>query len=222
LPERLPTVAGIEAAARYEAGAEGVEIGGDWYDLIRLDGRRLLLVVGDVSGRGVRAAATMASLRFAIHAYAAQGDSPSTILTKLTKLADVKVTGQLTTVLCALVDVDSREVTVASAGHLPPLLISDGGGTFIDGTVGVPIGVSRDATYASAAVAAPPAATLLAFTDGLVERRGESIDDGLARLRRAATGRSGDLEALLDGLVGDLRRDGVTDDTAVAGVRWLD
>ena len=135
----------METGARYEAGVEGVDIGGDWYDLIALDDHRLLLVVGDVSGRGVRAAATMASLRYAIHAYAAQNDPPATILTKLSKLVNVGRTGQLATILCALVDVKAHELTVTSAGHLPPLLISNGTGTFIKSAVGVPIGVKGTA-----------------------------------------------------------------------------
>ena len=190
LPEALPKIRGVETGARYEAGVEGVDIGGDWYDLIALDDHRLLLVVGDVSGRGLRAAATMASLRYAIHAYAAQNDPPATILTKLSKLVNVGATGQLATILCALVDVEAHELTVTSAGHLPPLLISDGTGTFIKSAVGVPIGVNTGATYTSTAVSTPPAATLLAFTDGLVERRGESIDTGLERLQHAATAQS--------------------------------
>jgi serine phosphatase RsbU (regulator of sigma subunit) len=222
LPEVLPKIEGVETGARYEAGVEGVDIGGDWYDLIALDDRRLLLVVGDVSGRGVRAAATMAALRYAIHAYAAQNDPPATILTKLSKLVDVRATGQLATILCALVDVDRHHFTVTSAGHLPPLLMSNGGGTFIHGEVGVPIGVRSGVRYTSTGVDAPPAATLLAFTDGLVERRGETIDTGLERLERAAVGQHGDLDELLDRLVTDLRIDGGDDDTAIAGLRWLD
>ena len=79
----------MEASARYEAGVEGVDIGGDWYDAIAVDDERLLLVVGDVSGRGLRAATTMAELRYGIHAYAAQGDQPATILTKLNELVSV-------------------------------------------------------------------------------------------------------------------------------------
>ncbi len=221
LPDALPKVRGVETSARYEAGVDGVDIGGDWYDLIALDDHRLLLVVGDVSGRGVRAAATMASLRYAIHAYAAQNDSPATILTKLSKLVNVGATGQLATILCALVDVEAHELTVTSAGHLPPLLISDGTGTFIRSAVGVPIGVNTGATYTSTAVSTPPAATLLAFTDGLVERRGESIDTGLARLQHAATASQCDLDDLLDKLLEELR-DGGDDDTAIAGLRWLD
>lgn len=222
LPDRLPKIRGVETAARYEAGVEGVEVGGDWYDLIGLDDHRLLLVVGDVSGRGLRAASTMAQLRFAIHAYAAQNDPPAVILSKLSRLVNVNRSGQLATILCALVDVETRNVTVTSAGHLPPLLISDGSGEFIQSEVGVPIGVSTKARYASTAVAAPPAATLLAFTDGLVERRGESIDAGLARLERAATSHPAALDDLLDRLVEDLRTGQGDDDTAIAGLRWTD
>ena len=222
LPEALPKIRGVETGARYEAGVEGVDIGGDWYDLIALDDHRLLLVVGDVSGRGVRAAATMASLRYAIHAYAAQNDPPATILTKLSKLVNVGATGQLATILCALVDVEAHELTVTSAGHLPPLLISDGKGTFINGAVGVPIGVNTGATYTSTAVSTPRAATLLAFTDGLVERRGESIDTGLERLQHAATANHCDLDDLLSRLLEELRHDGGDDDTAIAGLRWMD
>jgi serine phosphatase RsbU (regulator of sigma subunit) len=222
LPERLPRVRGVETSARYEAGVKGVDIGGDWYDLIALDDRRLLLVVGDVSGRGVRAAATMAALRFAIQAYAAQNDPPDAILSKLSKLVNVGRTGQLATILCALVDVDAHRLTVTSAGHLPPLLISDGKGTFVESEVGVPIGVRGTASYMSTSIDTPPASTLLAFTDGLVERRGESIDEGLDRLRRAATGNHVPLDDLVGRLVDDLRLDGGDDDTAIAALRWLE
>jgi serine phosphatase RsbU (regulator of sigma subunit) len=222
LPEALPKIPGVETGARYESGVEGIDVGGDWYDLIALDDHRLLLVVGDVSGRGVRAAATMASLRFAIHAYAAQDDPPDTILTKLSRLVDVTTSGQLATILCALVDVRAHRLTVTSAGHLPPLLLSNGSGTFVHTEVGVPIGVSAGVSYTSTSLDTPRAATLLAFTDGLVERRGESIDNGLARLQRAATANHADLDELLDRLIKDLREDGGDDDTAIAALRWLD
>jgi hypothetical protein len=222
LPEGLPKVRGIETSARYETGDKGVDIGGDWYDLIAMDDRRLLLVVGDVSGHGVRAAATMAALRFAIQAYAAQNDPPDAILTKLSQLVNVNRTGQLATILCALVDVEAHKLTVTSAGHLPPLLISNGTGTFVESEVGVPIGVRSGARYNSTSIDTPPAATLLAFTDGLVERRGESIDAGLARLRRAAMGNHVELDELLGRLLDDLRLEGGDDDTAIAALRWLD
>lgn len=222
LPEELPKIDGVQTGARYESGVKNVEVGGDWYDLIALDDHRLLLVVGDVSGRGVRAAATMASLRFAIHAYAAQDDPPDAILSKLSNLVSVNTTGQLATILCTVVDVEARSLTVTSAGHLPPLLISEGKGKFVHSEVGVPIGVRAGSSYTSTSVRTPPAATLLAFTDGLVERRGESIDAGLARLERTATADPADLDELLNRLIDDLRRDGGDDDTAIAALRWLD
>jgi serine phosphatase RsbU (regulator of sigma subunit) len=164
----------------------------------------------------------MAALRFAIQAYAAQNDPPDAILSKLSKLVNVGRTGQLATILCALVDVEAHRLTVTSAGHLPPLLISDGTGTFVQSEVGVPIGVRTTAEYTSTSIDTPPAATLLAFTDGLVERRGESIDEGLARLRRAATSNHVPLDDLVGGLVEDLRLDGGDDDTAIAALRWLE
>lgn len=220
LPDRLPQPPGLETSARYVAGEEGVEIGGDWYDLIELDGARVLLVVGDVSGRGLRAGTTMAALRFAIRAYAAQDDAPETILTKLTHLVNVADNGQLATVLCALVDPERAEITITSAGHLPPLLLHNGDGRFVHPEVGLPIGVERGSSYLSTTVPIRPGATLVAFTDGLVELRGESIDDGLERLRAAAVGDHGPLADLLSRLVSELTGGSSEDDIAIVGVRW--
>jgi serine phosphatase RsbU (regulator of sigma subunit) len=120
-----------------------------------------------------------------------------------------------------LVDLDARELTITSAGHLPPLLISDGRSEFVSTDVGLPIGVDRHAAYTSTTVGVAPGATLLAFTDGLVERRGESIDVGLGRLRDHATSNHATLDELLTRVVSNLRQDGSDDDTAIAGIRWL-
>ncbi|MFL5863353.1 MAG: PP2C family protein-serine/threonine phosphatase [Solirubrobacteraceae bacterium] len=220
LPDRLPQVAGVQASALYEAGEQGVDVGGDWYDVIELGGGRLLLVVGDVSGRGLRAATTMASLRYAIRAYCAQGDGPVEILSKISRLVDVSESGQLATVLCALLDPDRRLLSVTSAGHLPPLLLSDDGGRYIDTEVGLPIGVDRGSKYHATTVTLPPAGTVVAFTDGLVETRGESLDEGLERLRVAATGHDVALSELLERLVKDLVNGRSQDDVAIVGVRW--
>jgi serine phosphatase RsbU (regulator of sigma subunit) len=222
LPEELPQLRGAEASARYEAGTPGVDIGGDWYDVIPLDDHRMLIVVGDVSGRGLRAATTMASLRYAIHAYAAQDDSPTTILAKLSSLLNIAVSGQLATVLCAVVDVDAHTLTVTSAGHLPPLLLSNGHGKYIESEIGVPIGVQEHASYVSTTVSVPPKATFIAFTDGLVERRGENLDEGLARLRKAAIGNHSELPELLGTLLHELLTGTIEDDTAIVGFRWKD
>ena len=224
LPDELPPLQGAEASARYEPGEQGVEIGGDWYDVIPLSDRRLLLVVGDVSGRGLAAGTTMASLRYAIHAYAAQHDRPEEILRKLSRILSVSDGGQLATVLCALIDIDAHTITLASAGHLPPLLMDGGQAAYLDTDVGVPIGVEHDVSYTSRTLTAPAHATFLAFTDGLVERRGEQLDDGLDRLRAVAMASppdgNGDLQDLLDRLLGELRAGSQSDDTAIVGLRW--
>ncbi len=220
LPERLPQLPGMQTSARYEAGEQGVDIGGDWYDVIELDERSLLLVVGDVSGRGLSAATTMASLRYAIRAYAAQSDGPEEILTKLSRLVDVTESGQLATVLCAAVDMQERRLSVTSAGHLPVLVLSDGEGRYVDVDVGLPIGVQAGTVYRSTTVTVPPGATVVAFTDGLVERRSESIDHGLERLRVAATSHDVGLSELLGTLVSEMADGRSEDDIAIVGVRW--
>jgi serine phosphatase RsbU (regulator of sigma subunit) len=200
-----------------------VDIGGDWYDLIERPGERLLLVIGDVSGRGLRAATTMASLRHAIRAYAAQNDDPPTILRKLSQLLSVTDDRQFATVLCVEVTGDRQELTVTSAGHLPPLLIGPDQAAYVDVQVGLPVGVQRGSAYSSTTVSAPAGATLLAFTDGLVERRGETLDVGLARLARLAANASredGLLSSLLDTLLTGLRDGLALDDIAIVGLRW--
>lgn len=220
LPERLPQIPGVQASARYEAGVEGIEIGGDWYDVIDLDDRRLLLVVGDVSGRGLHAATTMASLRYAIRAYAAQSDGPAEILTKISRLVNVSESGQLATVLCATLDTEARELSVTSAGHLPLLLLSNGDSRYVEAEVGLPIGVQEGTVYRATTVTVPAEATVVAFTDGLVERRGEALDRGLERLRIAATSHDVVLPELLGRLVTEMTNGRSQDDIAIVGVRW--
>jgi serine phosphatase RsbU (regulator of sigma subunit) len=162
----------------------------------------------------------MAALRFAIHAYAVQGDGPPTFLPKLSRLVSVVDDRLLATVLCALIDAPTREVSITSAGHLPPLMISADGSEFVATEVGLPVGVDRDASYSSTTVTAPEGGTLLAFTDGLVERRGESIEVGLERLRLQVSPNHGALDQMLTDVLRELRRE-PSDDTAIAGIRWV-
>jgi serine phosphatase RsbU (regulator of sigma subunit) len=220
LPEGLPELEGVEASARHVAGEAGMEIGGDWYDVIPIPRRGVLVVVGDVSGHGLRAASTMARLRYGIHAYAAQEDPPDVILSKLSGLLSLDETGQLATVLCVMVDLSAHEVTVSSAGHLPPLLVTAEGGQYLDGEVGVPIGVEKQASYPANTRPIPAKATLLAFTDGLVERRHESLDQGLARLQAVATASRSGLQDLLTRVLSELHDHPPEDDTAIVGLRW--
>jgi serine phosphatase RsbU (regulator of sigma subunit) len=218
LPEQLPDFAGLQLSVRYVPGADGVEIGGDWYDVMGVDDGGIVFVVGDVSGRGLRAATVMASLRYAIRAYAAQGDDPAAILVKLAKLIDIVRDGHFATVLCGRVNVADRTLTIANAGHPDPLLIDASGAQFVTTNLGPPIGVAGS-KYAVVNVAIPAGATLLMYTDGLFERRGENPDIGLARLRQAA-GTEQSLDDLLDGLLRGMAPVGSQDDTAILGMRW--
>jgi hypothetical protein len=221
LPDALPKIEGLKLAALYDAGAPGVDIGGDWYDIIRLSPRRLLLVIGDVSGRGIRAAAAMASVRSAIQ-YAAQADPPEDFLPMLSGLRALRDQGQLATVLCVVIDLQDNRVQITSAGHLPPLLVHDDGHSeFLETEVGLPIGVDTDCSYVSRTFAVPEGASLFGFTDGLIERHDENLDDGLERLRQVAMRASGDLEQMMSQILEQVRGTESVDDTAMAGVQWV-
>jgi serine phosphatase RsbU (regulator of sigma subunit) len=220
LPEGFPTFAGLQTSARYVPAASGIDVGGDWYDLVEVGEHRVLLVVGDVSGHGLRAATTMASLRYAALAYASSDARPSTVLARLSNFVNDNEHSFFATVLCAVVDVEEHRLTIASAGHIAPLLIEGDAGRFVEIRVGVPIGVTREEPYEEVTVSVSAGATLLAFTDGLVERRGEVVDVGLARLREAATAGSRALDDLVEMLARDLASDGHHDDTAILAIRW--
>jgi serine phosphatase RsbU (regulator of sigma subunit) len=224
LPQALPPIRGVETASRYIPGANGVDIGGDWYDIIPVGDQDFFFVIGDVSGRGVRAGTVMAALLFAIRAFISEGHPPHRILETLSGLLSVARDGHFATVLCGYVDVEGHRISFANAGHLPPLLITPDSGEFLSTTVGPPIGVPAPDGYRTQTTTVPPGATLIAYTDGLIERPRESLDDGLARLKAAAgvaLQQDVSLDDLLATLVAGLAHDGHSDDTAILGVRWL-
>jgi serine phosphatase RsbU (regulator of sigma subunit) len=221
LPKRLPDVPGLEVDVRYLPGVHGVEIGGDWYDLIPLPDGRVFFAVGDVSGRGVDAGTVMASLRFAIRGFVSDGHSPATVLESLTRLLDVHADNHFATVLCGVADVAGHQLVLASAGHLPPLIVAGDGARFASTDVGTPIGAVPGSTYRETTLTVPVGATLLAYTDGLVERRTETLDVGLQRLSDVAAETNGELGDVLDTLVTRLAGAAPDDDTAVLAMRWL-
>jgi serine phosphatase RsbU (regulator of sigma subunit) len=220
LPDVLPQFAGLQVSARYVSAASGIDVGGDWYDIVDAGDGQLLLLIGDVSGHGLSAATTMASVRHAALAYAAQECRPATVLAKLSNFVGGSAHSYLATVLCALIDVDAHRLVVASAGHLPPLLISGEEGHFVEFEVGVAIGVAARSQYQETTIDVAPDTTFVAFTDGLVERRGEVLDTGLARLRDAATSQKLTLDELVAKLARELTSEDHRDDTAIVGVRW--
>ncbi len=225
LPQRFPVVPGVEFAARYVPGDSSADVGGDWYDVIKCDDRSFVFAIGDVSGHGIEAANIMASLHYAIRAYAAQGDGPETILRKLTLLLDIGRDGHFATVLLGHVDVPEHRLTVVNAGHLPPLVASGSDAHFVEVPPGTPIGVARalaQVEYVPITVELGRGASMLAYTDGLVERRGELLDVGMERLRAASLAAQGNPEHLLDAAVATLADQVVADDVALLAVHWKD
>jgi serine phosphatase RsbU (regulator of sigma subunit) len=220
LPAQLPKLRGLSVSARYVPAQSGGDVGGDWYDVVAVDEQHVLLVIGDVSGHGVEAATTMALVRHATLAYVAEDHRPARVLEKLSDFVSGKDGDYFATVLCALIDVDGHQITVASAGHLAPLLMAGDEGDYIDVRAEPPIGFPHKAPFRETTFAVPPRATLVAFTDGLVERRGEVLDEGLERLRTMATAEQLVDDDLLAKLARDLTSDDHRDDTALVSIQW--
>ncbi|MHB1538619.1 MAG: PP2C family protein-serine/threonine phosphatase [Solirubrobacteraceae bacterium] len=219
LPEKLPKLDGLTACARYVSAAAGVDIGGDWYDLLAVSEQEALLMIGDVAGHGLQAASTMAALRHTMLAYAAQDPSPARVLERLAEFVSSAERPHFATTVCILLDRGRRRLVLASAGHPPPLLIEAGRARFVEIAQGMPIGVARSATYRETSLSIADGATLILYTDGLIERRGESLDVGMKRLRLAADAEHSGLEQLIDRLARELASEN-NDDTAILGVRW--
>jgi hypothetical protein len=220
LPDEIPAVPGLEIAVRYAPGVGGIDVGGDWYDVIPTGEGGVFFFVGDVSGRGLGAATTMGYLRHAIRAYVAQGGGPSEVLAKLGELEGRARQGNFATVLAGHIDVAQRTLAVACAGHFAPLIVDAEGARYMPVNVGPPIGVMPRATPIESRITVAPGAYVVAFTDGLVERRGESLDVGLTRLRESATRRDEGIDRLVGRLLTELAPEGSDDDIAILGVRW--
>lgn len=197
LPERIPPLAGWEAAAHYSP-AGGQHAGGDFYDVLALGDGRALAVVGDVMGRGVEAAAAMAQIRTMIRAYAVEDPHPAAVLSRVDGYFRTTDVTQFATALCVLVDLATGEMVVGNAGHLAPIVVDADGGRVVDLPTGTPLGVDHRAARESGSLVLPPGAALVIVTDGLVERRGEDIDEGVSRVVAAASGAVSGADQLLD------------------------
>lgn len=203
LPQRLPEVPGIGLAARYLPGGGGAEVGGDWYDVFSLGGGPVGLAIGDVVGSGVGAASLMGQLRSAVRAYMVEGHGPAAVLERLNFVLHTYDGPLMATALVALVEPETWTVRFASAGHPPPLVRSPGGeATFLDSRGSIPLGAVARATYEDRVAAIEPGSTLLIYTDGLLEARGATLEDGLERLRGAVErGGASNPERLCDGVL---------------------
>ncbi|MFH9735473.1 SpoIIE family protein phosphatase [Streptomyces sp. NPDC017260] len=209
LPQELEEPDDLRVAATYHPGGTEAAVGGDWYDVITLGGGRTALVIGDVMGRGVRAAAVMGQLRTAVRAYARLDLPPHEVLQLLDGLAIEIDANQIATCVYAIHDPNEGRLVYASAGHLP-ILVRDENGTVqrADEPTGPPLGTGGW-MHTSGSIALTPGSTAVLYTDGLVERRNEDLDEGIAALERALSGATGSPQVVCDRLV---RSAGVTPD----------
>jgi anti-sigma regulatory factor (Ser/Thr protein kinase) len=182
LPGVLSRPPGVEVASRYLPATTGAEVGGDWYDTLMLRDERLGLVIGDVMGHSIRAAALMGQLRACVGTLALEGHRPDALLTQLSRDIDRLLDLPLATVLYGIYDARTRQLALSSAGHPPPLLAPpDGPAVFLDVQAGPPLGTGPG-EYTETVVEVAPGSVLLLYTDGLVEDRDQPIDEGMARL----------------------------------------
>ena len=220
LPSGLPKIDGYELAVCYRPSSKGDHAGGDWYDAFPIGNGRFGIVIGDIGGKGIAAAASMGQLRNAIRAYALDALDASSVIANLRRLADTLDEDLYATVIFALLEPASGALAVASAGHLPPLLHDgEGRAEFLDFTQSPPLGTGPGDPPEEATVMLDRGAALVLYTDGLVERRDEPIDDGLQELREAASV-PGDAEAIVAAAMTLTQADG-DDDVAVLTLRRL-
>jgi serine phosphatase RsbU (regulator of sigma subunit)/CheY-like chemotaxis protein/anti-sigma regulatory factor (Ser/Thr protein kinase) len=224
LPGRLPHHPRLELAARYLPSGLAPQIGGDWYDALELDRDRTAVMIGDVVGHGVRAATTMSELRNALRAFAVEGHGPGAALHQLDRVVHATLgPGMIATVLFLIIDASKGKVTISRAGHPPPVLRTAAGEIrFLETGGTLPLGIDDRVRADEAEYAVSPGDTLLLFTDGLVERRRESINTGFDRLRDAFTNAPADVEELCDYVLERTVSEQVShDDIAVMAVRVL-
>ena len=211
-------------AARYLPAAAEAEVGGDWYDVIPLARGGVGLVMGDVAGKGLAAASMVGQLRSALRAYALENHDPATVVEQLNRLVWAEADdSQMATLLYAVIDPADSAVRWVNAGHPAPLLVAgEAEPRFLEGGSSVPLGVLPFPTYGEVSARMDPGSTIVLYTDGLVERPGEHIDQGMARLAAGVGAAPRELEPLLDHLIGALvPAAGPPDDVALLALRNL-
>ncbi|TMR94973.1 SpoIIE family protein phosphatase [Nonomuraea basaltis] len=221
LPRTLPEIPGLDVAARYVPATPGMDIGGDFYDLIRLSDTVAAAVIGDVQGHDVTAAALMGQVRTAIHAHAASGANPGEVLARTNRLLMELAPDRFTSCLYVSLDLERHTACLASAGHLPPLLGRPGAPAKVLSTSpGLLLGIDPEAEYPTTDLDLPPGSVLTLYTDGLIELPGLDLDDAIRDLADRFTpcpGRS--LHDLAEFLIEPVALDQRTDDIAVLLLR---
>jgi serine phosphatase RsbU (regulator of sigma subunit)/anti-sigma regulatory factor (Ser/Thr protein kinase) len=216
LPRKLPQVPGLRMAARYLPAADESAVGGDWYDVIELDNHRIGFVIGDVAGHGMAAATFMGQLRSAIRAYALDTEGPGEVITKLAEFSD-RMHSRMATVIYATLNLNTWQVRIARAGHPYPLLLRAGGSAeFLTEAGGPPLGTVGGQVYDEQSVTLSAGETLLLYTDGLIERRGQQLAEGEAALMEVAVSAPDEPELKCQAITSELTKDiAIADDIAV-------
>lgn len=218
LPESVPPISGFDVAVRYQAGTTHAEVGGDFYEIFTL-GDRAMLAIGDVMGHSLEAATVMAQLRTAFRSYALEGNTPENILERLNRLLLLFHPDTTATVCCGWIDVRTGASRLANAGHPPPLVVAASGAHFLK--FGGPLLGVPEAAAGATDFTLGPGDTIVLYTDGLIERRHETIESGLARLAAIAADRHSDLDGLCDRLLGMVDAAKLDDDVALMAIRRL-
>jgi PAS domain-containing protein len=216
--DELVEAAGLDVAARYRPSGKASLVSGDWYDTVLLPSKKVLLVVGDIAGHGLDAVTGMVAVRNSLRGLAITGAGPGTLLGWLNSAAAHFADGVLGTVVCGLFDPADRSLHWARAGHLPPVLVRDGRAELLPLPEGVLLGADPDAGYTEEVTRLRLGDVLLLFTDGLIERRDQSIDDALATLLGAASRPVGDIGGYADHVLARAASD-TGDDACLVAVR---
>lgn len=223
LPDRIPDIPAVALSTRYVPATAHLVVGGDWYDVMQLDDGLIGLAIGDVAGHGLSAAATMGQLRMAVRAYAVQDPSPVSVMRGVHRLLSHLPVQEMVTLTYLVFDPATMVLRFTNAGHPPPLLFGGGRSLYLEDGLSPPLGVTEVAGFSEATQDMWSGATLLLYTDGLVERRRESIELGMDRLQREAAMHEGaDVEELCDRVLSSLiEGDHVADDIALVAMRPL-
>ncbi|MFK0180298.1 SpoIIE family protein phosphatase [Streptomyces xanthochromogenes] len=223
LPRRIPEVPSARLAVRYRSARFGRDIGGDWYDVIPLPGGRVGVAIGDVQGHDTHAAAVMGQLRIVLRAYAAEGHAPATVTARASVFLHELDTDRFATCTYAEADLSTGVVQIVRAGHVDPLLrLADGSCRRLPVEGGLPLGLSAEfgrLEYPVSTIELDPGQTLLLYTDGLVERPGADLDDGMQWLASLVRSGPEELEALADRLCDVVDERGGQDDVALLLLR---
>src|SRR5581483_1274967 len=224
LPKDVAVSEQVGVAARYLPASPGLEIGGDWYDVVRLGPGEVVVSIGDVVGHGLKAAATMGQLRNAARAYALERSAPAEIVSRLNTFVTRFPDGEFSTLFVGRLDLDRHVLEYTNAGHPPPLLRrADGETTWLDDARVFPIGVEVGVACPTATVELEPGEILFLYTDGLVERRTRSLEEGLALLKAVIEKGADDPEELVEEVIAQIVEDGEehADDIAMVTFRFL-